>query len=98
MSSSQYIFPKRHNRDLADEFDSNGQHTSPRKGREQHNSADRDMPSSKKSMWKFRITESDFFVKYMEEQAKIQEEIERQKAEMYIVKPQPYKPVVKVTS
>ena len=49
-------------------------------------------------MWKFRITDSDFFVKYMEEQARMKAEIEKQKQEINKVKLKPYVPELKVTS
>ena len=50
------------------------------------------------TLWRFRLTDSDFFQQYQEEQRRMKEEIERQRALMKAPKLKPYKPEVKVTS
>ena len=49
-------------------------------------------------MWRFRLTDSDFFERYLEDQKRMKEEISRQEALMNIVKPKPYVPQLIVKS
>lgn len=50
------------------------------------------------TLWRYRLTDSDFFQRYQDEQKALKEEIARQQAEMKIVKPKAYKPIIKVAS